>query len=1023
MPIGIRLLGGVRLYSAGRDLPLPAGERLRVLLANLVLDAGRSVPRAVLAARIWPGSARSQARTNLRHELHRLARASPQIAARIRRTDDALSWLADPADDCDVIAFETAAAAASAASSVASDRHWAVCADRYAGPFMPGIGHAWAVRRREALASQFRRALTELASVAERLESPADVIVHATRLIDEDPCDEGATLALMRAHLARGDAVAALRVYRHCVQRLSAELGASPSLTLRALGESIGATREMPLAIVNGRRRDWPAACHGRDDEQQRLLGWWCAVGRLGLTAVVIEGEPGIGKSRLAQWLADEVAGQGAEVRVAEAHPSGHARAFAALEGWIGDIARGSAARSDHDRVALFERMVAAISDCPAPRLLVFEDLQWADADTLDFIRELILRRLPTPLLIVATRRTGEESPESHLDTVLSELSAEGAIAPLRLLGLSEAAVDALADSVLSRPGLDRARMVVTPALRDQIRQLANGNPLHVLEWARLASEAPEVLSTAVPARIEAAVERRLRRLSANERRVLNLIALAGTRLSPALLCTASRLDEDGLLASLEVLIERKLIDDEGAGPLLVHETIRRVVAASIRPVRRRQIHGRLAATLERQPANELEAAAAQIAGQWSLAGEPARAGHWYGRAAAFAESCLAPREAIRMLEHALRMLAILAPGPAQRVRQAKLLLGIAGNAQVVEGFASPILLSACERLESLLGQIDELETRAQILNRLRMRHSSGDGLPVALGFARESALVSRHIDIPLFRIEAERALGQTLFAMGCFREAELRYRRAARSLARAIDHGSIDPGRPTWSVHQLYAGWALAQWRLGDPASAQANLMRARSLRALDRDPLSRANAGRLRAILFACLGDIGGVEQELRWLSAAVADDRSLMIADLEAHRGWLNLACGAIPEALVNLRRGVRSVLRDDGGWFETYWYGCLARAYLAADRPARALAVLRVASSRVGRSRQAGFQAEILRLRAAALAALGADDRVIRQALETARACASRQGADRLAQWAMADRPIQLADVTDVPRSPQ
>ncbi|MEZ5658433.1 MAG: hypothetical protein R3E83_07840 [Burkholderiaceae bacterium] len=184
--------------------------------------------------------------------------------------------------------------------------------------------------------------------------------------------------------------------------------------------------------------------------------------------------------------------------------------------------------------------------------------------------------------------------------------------------------------------------------------------------------------------------------------------------------------------------------------------------------------------------------------------------------------------------------------------------------------------------------------------------------------------------------------------------------------------------------------------------------LRRSKDLRKFDKDVYSRVNAGRVRAIAFALIGDERQLQQECQWLEDACFFNREITVPELPAHRGWILLRHGEPTAGLRMIFTGVRAIRDQDGGLFLPYWLATLAQACLEAKRPARALGVVKLALHGAEAIDQRGFVSELWRIRALALAGLGAEPVAVDGALSHAADLARECGAEGLLRRIILDR---------------
>lgn len=232
----VRMLGGLSAECAGRPVRFST-RKVAALLALLALRPGAAVPRARLAATLWPESGEGATRTSLRQGLAALRRDLGDPGGRLVRADGDAIAIAPDLAECDVTRLEAALATPGKALDAAA---------LFAGDLLEGLDpgaepfEEW--RRAEAarLRDRVTGALTAaLAGAPGEEESSA----LAEALLALEPAAEEAHQALMRLHLARGALGAAMRQYERCRDALARGLGVAPSAETEALRRRIRAPR------------------------------------------------------------------------------------------------------------------------------------------------------------------------------------------------------------------------------------------------------------------------------------------------------------------------------------------------------------------------------------------------------------------------------------------------------------------------------------------------------------------------------------------------------------------------------------------------------------------------------------------------------------------------------------------------------------------------------------------------------------------------------------------------------------
>jgi DNA-binding SARP family transcriptional activator len=361
----IRLLGPLEISAAGR--PVVVDTRKALAIVALVAAEGRPFARDELTAMFWPDADDESARGALRRTLSSLRTAVDGPGLRIERTRVALDLETSTVDLADLERLASTPSRANLEAAAALAR----------GPFLAGF----AVRDSPAFDDwQAAKAVRVERKVGDLLDRLADVRVAegdvpgaveaARRRVELDPLDEAGQRRLIDLLAQSGDRAGAIRQYRSLVALLDRELGVAPLRETTDRYESIredrpGVAAPIVLATIPAPLPGLPMA--GRDRELAAILaaaGGASPDGRL----VVIEGEAGIGKTRLGEAAADHVRVAGGAVLTGRGYPGEAGIAY----GPIADILRsGLIARGGPERLAGLDSTALAeitrLVDLPAP--------------------------------------------------------------------------------------------------------------------------------------------------------------------------------------------------------------------------------------------------------------------------------------------------------------------------------------------------------------------------------------------------------------------------------------------------------------------------------------------------------------------------------------------------------------------------------------------------------------------------------------------------------------------------------
>lgn len=651
------------------------------LFAFLALEGGST--RARLAAMFWSDLDAPTARRNLRHALHRLRAAGLGDAL---RADDEQVALVGVSHDLQAFA-----------EAVAADRLDAARALR-TGRLLEGLDlddaaefDDWVRSRREQFLRAWRAAMSRHAAALEGAGDRRTAIDIHQSLLDDDPLQEAAYRDLMRLHDALGERAAALELYARCEATLRDELQLEPLPETRLLAERIrtGPGTPPPAARRRGEDLRLPTV----DLREVPLVGRerdLAAAVTCAEPVLLIEGEAGVGKSRFAIELVrrarssttdpdavllvrfGEMSSSTPFYAVADALRSAPARQRTGpLAGvWKRDLAcllpeleddapAGGAAPATpaEARTRLLEALAQALALAAGPASTVlFDDLQWADASSLELLTHLARRRRQAPhamARVVATARSAELGDNPNAGIALQSIAGEGNLARLTLAAFDDWSMLQLVQRLSGGGGGVR--------FAARLQAATGGNVFFAIETLRSLFESGELRSDAgegwstrfdettidyaelrLPGSVVDAVSARLARLGAAARRVVETAALAEDGSTLAELQGATALSDWEALDGIERAVAGHVMDRADAGYRFVHDLFRVAVRSGLSPERQRLTHAKLAAALE-----PLQAAPARIAAHWQQAGQSELAVKAWIRAAEAALTVHARREAI----------------------------------------------------------------------------------------------------------------------------------------------------------------------------------------------------------------------------------------------------------------------------------------------------------------------------------------------------------------------------------------
>jgi len=306
------------------------------------------------------------------------------------------------------------------------------------------------------------------------------------------------------------------------------------------------------------------------------------------------------------------------------------------------------------ERARLFEALARAVLGANRPLLLVVDDLQWCDRESLEWLHFLLRFDPRAPLLVVGTCRPEELDEDCPLAQTLPTLHRDVRLQELELGPLDEASTAALATN-LAEGSLEAT----------EIRRLyleTEGNPLFVVESLRAGQPTSAFLSdltdSPLPPRVQAVLATRLAQLSAPARQLAEVAATIGRQFTFPVLQAAGDGDEEGLVRGLDELWQRRIIRERGAYAYdFGHDKLREAAYTALSSARRRLLHRRVAQALESVHAADLDPVSRQVAAHYRRAGLPDQAIPYYLQAGELARDICAQEEAIACFQRGLALL------------------------------------------------------------------------------------------------------------------------------------------------------------------------------------------------------------------------------------------------------------------------------------------------------------------------------------------------------------------------------
>src|SRR5713101_2547188 len=643
----LAVLGTPEVFHDGRRLTF-ALRKAQALLLYLAVEGGMH-PRGKLATFLWPDSEPHDARHALRIVIALLRNLLDDAEGQephLLSQRDALGLNPQAPLELDLEVVQQAHHQAQQHSTTPSEEQRAALVAQFQcalalvrGPFLDGFWlreetafDEWALQEQQQWQVRLQLLLDRLSSWQETGGELEQATITLTHWLALDPLAEEAYRRLMRVHLARGDPSAALQVYVTGRARLAEALQIEPSPETFALAERVRASvarRQSPPArpaLAESRPpSELVAPLLGRAGAFRQLVERFEQARQGQPRAVLVLGEAGIGKTRLASEFVAWARAQGAEVLSGQAFELGGRLPYQPLvealrtrleeenapedlldDLWLAELSRllpelrvryPDLPTPTEDELAarlrLFEavaRLLDALAQ-RAPLVVLLDDLHWIDGASLDLVRYLghSWKEHGSRVLLLGTVGREGLEPKSQLAVQLADLRRDLPVSQVPLQALSQAETLQFVQAIA---GASSAQELETP-LGDFLFAQTGGQPLYLLETLKLLRErewlvprwsaagtwrlepALDIAAALaqepsrhelLPPSVRAMIQARLAKLSPAARQLVMASAVLGTQASAQLLWQVTELGVQTGVEALEEAVSSGMLREEEAG-------------------------------------------------------------------------------------------------------------------------------------------------------------------------------------------------------------------------------------------------------------------------------------------------------------------------------------------------------------------------------------------------------------------------------------------------------------------------
>ncbi|MBI3798619.1 MAG: AAA family ATPase [Deltaproteobacteria bacterium] len=780
----------------------------------------------------------------------------------------------------------------------------------------------------------------------------------------------------------------------------------TPMAVYRVVGEGTARTR-FDVAVGRGL-----TPLVGREEELGLLRRRWEQAKEKAGQVVLLSGEAGIGKSRLAQTLKEQVIAEGAsriEFRCSAYHQNS---AFYPLIEHLQRLLQFASQETPQAKLTKLDQalarycfpqadtlpLLAALLSLPHPEgtlpltlspqkqkqktqevlvawvveeaertpvYCVWEDLHWADPSTLEVLT-LVLDQVPTTRLLVLLTFRPDFTPPWGARSYLTQLT-------LNRLGRQQ--VEAMVGQVTDGKTLP-------VEVLQQIVAKTDGVPLFVEELTKMVSESIESVGSVgshgrapvtlgIPSTLQDALMARLDRL-APVRELAQIGAVLGREFSYELLHAVSSFDEGMLQQGLRQLVEAELIYQRGLPPratyLFKHALVQDTAYQSLLKSRRQQLHQQIAQVLAERFPETVETQPELLAHHYTEASLIAQAVPYWQRAGERAAQRSANVEAVTHLTKALELLHLLSDTPERAQQELALQLALGAPLMATKGYAAPEVEQAYNRARKLCQRMGENPQLFRVLRGLWGFYMQRAELQTARELSEQLLNLAQSVQDAALLLLAHYGRGCTLYYLG--------------ELASSREH--LAQGTTFYNPQQhhsltfLYGGsepgiacrtlTAVILWLLGYPDQALRGMLEAFALAQELSQPFNLAWVLSFVARLHYLRRE-GQAVQEQAEAEIALSGEHGFpyWLAVGTILRGWALVEQGKKAEGISHLRQGLAAHRATGSSLDRPYYLAMLAEACGKAGQAEDGLQVVAEALAAVDKTEERFYEAELYRLK--------------------------------------------------------
>ncbi|MCA6119462.1 AAA family ATPase [Bradyrhizobium sp. WSM 1738] len=784
----------------------------------------------------------------------------------------------------------------------------------------------------------------------------------------------------------------------------------------------------------------------GREEEIELLVERWITARSGAGQVILLSGEPGIGKSRLAAALLERLRGEphvrlryscSAHHQDSALHPTivqleraagferGDApetklRKIEALLSPISsptaglpliaellhippdDLYSPSALNPQRKKEETFELLLhqIVILAQSQPVLLVYEDVHWIDPSSREFLDRVVNRIADQPVLLLITFRPEFQAPwtgRSHVTMLaLSRLDRRQGATLVQCVAGGKMLAGHTAEEIIKRS--DGVPLFIEELTKAVIESQASRHGVD-------ASAATSRSALAVPATLHASLLARLDRLGQGPKKVAQIGAAIGREFSYELLAAVVGSSESEIQPSLARLVSSELVFQHGTPPEAAysfkHALVQDAAYSTLLRSDRQRLHARIADALERYFPDRVAREPELLAHHYTEACQIERAVGYWLKAGESAAQRSANLEAIRHLTRGLEALNTLPESFEQDRQELAFQIAIGTPMIAVHGYSAPQTGAAYSRARALCERLGEAEPLVATLSGEFVYYFVRGDYSAMRRLTDEARRVAERLPSPLIRLASHRLAGITAMHCGAFAEARSEFEAILR-LYDACRHRS----QPVHYVHdpKVSALTYLAPvlWILGFPEQARRSSTAAfRCAAELDQANLTAHVHNFAGAGLDELLGDVPGVKAHAEAI-IELADRHSLGYWRVNGLilRGWAMVQQGAPGPGIALMCENTKHRAALGVSWYQARYLCMLAAAYAQIGQTEPGLRIVAEVEDLIANNREHMWEGEVTRIKGELMRVEGRSLSEIETCLARAMAITRAQGAKSL-----------------------